>query len=76
MKETFHLQNLLYEGCAQNVKTALMMVDGVRAVHVHREELLADVLYDPPATPLQIREQLLLAGYLAEGSRAGGAAKL
>lgn len=74
MKETFHLQNVYLEGCAQNVKLALMMIDGVRAVHVHREELLADVLYDPPATPLQLREQLLLAGYLAERPQAGGEA--
>jgi copper chaperone CopZ len=72
LKETFHLQNVRLEGCAQNVKMAPMMIDGVRAVHVHREELLADVLYDPPATPLQLREQLLLAGYLAEDSDAGG----
>lgn len=72
MKETYHLQNVRLEGCAQNVQMALMMIDGVRAVHVHREELLADVLYDPPATPLQLREQLLLAGYLAEDSDAGG----
>lgn len=66
MKETFHLQNVKFEGCAQNVKMALMMVEGVRAVHVHREELLVDVLYDPPATGLQMREQLLMAGYLSE----------
>ena len=72
MKETLHLQNVLYDGCAQNVKMALLMIEGVRAVHVHREELLADVLYDPPAPPLQLREQLLLAGYLAEDSHAGG----
>jgi copper chaperone CopZ len=66
MKETFHLQNVNGEGCVQNVKMALGMIEGVRAVHVHREEQLADVLYDPPATPVQIREQLLMAGYLSE----------
>lgn len=74
MNETLHLQNVLYEGCAQNVKTALMMIEGVRAVHVRREELLADVLFDPPVTPLQLREQLLMAGYLAERQAKGGEA--
>lgn len=66
MKETIQLQNVFLEGCVQNVKMALMMIEGVKAGHVHREELLADVLYDPPATPLQLREQLFLGGYLAE----------
>jgi copper chaperone CopZ len=74
VNETLHLQNVLYEGCAQNVKTALMMIEGVRAVHVRREELLADVLYDAPATPHQLREQLLMAGYLAEGPATRGVA--
>lgn len=73
MKESIHLQNVHLEGCAQNVKMALMMIEGVKAVHVHREELLADVLYEPPATPLQLREQLLLAGYLAERPQTGEA---
>lgn len=66
MRATIHLQNVLYEGCAQNVRIALEMIDGVRAVQVNREELLAEVLYEEPATPLQMREQLLLAGYLAQ----------
>ena len=67
MKETIHLQNLILESCSENVKYALMMIEGVRAVHVHREDLIVDVLYDLPATPLQLREQLQMAGYLAEG---------
>lgn len=66
MRATIHLQNVRYEGCAQNVRTALQMIEGVKAVQVNREELLAEVLYDAPATPLQMREQLLVAGYLAE----------
>ncbi len=74
MKVSIHLQNVHLEGCALNVKMALMMIEGVKAVHVHREELLADVLYEPPATPLQLREQLLLAGYLAERPQAEGEA--
>ncbi len=64
---TIRLQNVLYEGCARNVETALKMIEGVRAVQVHREEQTADVLYEPPATPLAMREQLLMGGYLAEG---------
>ena len=67
MKATLHLQNVYSEGCVCNVKAALEMIEGVRAVQIHREELLADVLYDAPATPLQMREQLLMGGYLAEG---------
>lgn len=63
---TIHLQNVLYAGCVQNVEMALKMVEGVRAVHVHKAELTVDVLFEPPATPLAIREQLLLGGYLAE----------
>jgi hypothetical protein len=42
------------------------MIDGVKAVHVQKEELTVDVLFDSPATPLQMREQLLMGGYLAE----------
>lgn len=66
MRATLRLQNVRYEGCAQNVRTALEMIEGVRAVQVNREELVAEVLYDAHATPLQLREQLLVAGYLAE----------
>jgi len=62
LKESIHLQNVHLEGCAQNVKMALMMIEGVKAVHVHREELLADVLYEPPATPLQLREHCFWRG--------------
>ncbi len=42
------------------------MIDGVRVAHVHKEDLTVDVLYELPATPLEMREQLLLGGYLAE----------
>lgn len=66
MKETIHLQNVHCEGCVHNVKTALEMIEGVRVAHVHKEELTVDVLYEAPATPLQMREQLLLGSYLAE----------
>lgn len=66
MRITLHLQNVYLEGCAQNVRMALQMVEGVKAVHVHREELTADVLFEEPATPLKLREQLVTAGYLAE----------
>ncbi len=66
MRETIHLQNVHCEGCVSNVKTALEMIVGVKAVHVHKEELTVDVLFDSPATPLQMREQLLMGGYLAE----------
>ena len=68
MRATIHLQNVHYAGCAQNVKAALEMIEGVKAVQVNREELVAEVLYEAPATPLQMREQLLMAGYLAEGA--------
>ncbi len=63
---TIHLQNVHYEGCVQNVERALMMVEGVKAVQVHKAEPTVDVLFEPPATPLAIREQLILGGYLAE----------
>ena len=56
----------LYAGCVQNVEMALKMLEGVKAVQVHKEEQTVDVLFEPPATPLAIREQLLLGGYLAE----------
>jgi hypothetical protein len=42
------------------------MIEGVKAVQVNREEQLAEVLYEAPATALQLREQLLVAGYLAK----------
>ncbi len=63
---TIHLQHVLYAGCVQNVEMALKMVEGVKAVQVHKEERTVDVLFEPPATPLALREQLLLGGYLAE----------
>ena len=66
MKETIHLQNVHCNGSVHNVKTALEMIDGVRVAHVHKEDLTVDVLYELPATPLEMREQLLLGGYLAE----------
>lgn len=66
MKETIHLQNVHCEGCVHNVKTALEMIDGVKVAHVHKEDLVVDVLYEAPATPLEMREQLLMGGYLAE----------
>ncbi|MEQ1935793.1 MAG: heavy-metal-associated domain-containing protein [Fimbriimonadaceae bacterium] len=66
MRETIHLQNLFSDSCSQSVKYALMLLEGVRAVNVHREDLTVDVLFDPPATALEIREQLLMSGYLAE----------
>jgi copper chaperone CopZ len=66
MKETFHLQNVRGQGCVYNIQAALEMIEGVRAVQVHREELLVDVLYELPATPYQMREQLLSANYLSE----------
>lgn len=71
MRVTLHLQNVHLEGCAQNVRMALQMVEGVKAVQVHREELLADVLFEEPATDVQLREQLLMAGYLAEHKHGG-----
>ena len=77
MRVTIRLQNVLYSGCVENVRTALQMIEGVKAVQVNRDELIAEVLYDAPATPLQMREQLLVAGYLAEPhdtSAPGGAA--
>ncbi len=46
-----------------------MLIEGVRAVHVHRDELTVDVLFDLPATALEIREQLLMSGYLAENHK-------
>lgn len=67
MRATIHLQNVHCEGCAVNVRTGLQMIEGVKAVQVNREELVAEVLYEEPATPLQMRELLLLGGYLAEG---------
>jgi copper chaperone CopZ len=66
VRATIHLHNVRYAGCAQNVKTALQMIEGVKAVQVNREEQLAEVLYEAPATALQLREQLLVAGYLAK----------
>ena len=66
MRETIHLKNIPYEGCAQNVRVALGKIEGVRVVQVRREDLVAEVLYDPPATPLQMRELLLAGGYLAD----------
>ena len=45
---------------------ALEMIEGVRVAHVHKEALTVDVLYESPATPFAMREQLLLGGYLAE----------
>jgi copper chaperone CopZ len=66
---TIHLQNVLYAGCVHNVEMALKMVQGVRAVQVHKAEQTVDVLFEAPATPLAIREQLLLGGYLAEPDR-------
>ncbi len=66
MKETIQLQNVHCDGCVHNVKNALEMIDGVRVAHVHKEDLVVDVLYEAPATPLEMREQLLLGGYLAE----------
>lgn len=77
MRATIHLQNVHCEGCTENVRTCLQMIEGVKAVQVNRVELVAEVLYEEPATPLQMREQLLLGGYLAEGHgtspRGGGA---
>ena len=66
MKETIHLQNVHCEGCVHNVKTAIEMIEGVRVAHVHKLGLTVDVLYESPATPFAMREQLLLGGYLAE----------
>ena len=63
---TIHLQNVFNAGCIHNVEMALKMVEGVRAVQVHQAEQTVDVLFKSPATPLAIREQLLLGGYLAE----------
>lgn len=63
-----HLQNVYGEGCAQNVKLALEMIEGVKAVRVIKERMVADVLYEEPATPYAIRQQLLLGGYLAESN--------
>lgn len=65
MRTTLHLQNVLYEGCAQNIRVALEMIEGVRTVEVDRQALMATVLYDPPATVAQLREQLSRASYLA-----------
>ena len=66
MKETFKLQNVNHEGCAQNVKMCLMMIDGVQEVILNWDKRLVDVLFDAPATALRIREQLQVAGYLSE----------
>ncbi len=63
---TIHLQRVLYMGCVHNIETALKMLEGVKAVQVHQEEQTVDVLFEPPATPVEMREQLLLGGYLAE----------
>jgi len=61
-----HLQNVYGEGCAQNVKVALEMIEGVKAVRVIKDEMVAEVLYEDPATPYAMCEQLLLGGYLSE----------
>ena len=66
MRTTIHLQNVRCEGCAQNVRTALQMIEGVKTVRVDRKEQLAEMLYESPATLRQMREQLLVAGYLAK----------
>ena len=66
VKVTLRLQNVHAEGCVRNIEMALKLIEGVRAVHVHRDQLTADVLYEAPATPIQMREQLMLGGYLAE----------
>lgn len=66
MRTTILLQNVRCEGCAQSVRTALQMIEGVKTVRVDRNEQLAEVLYESPATVWQMREQLSVAGYLAE----------
>ena len=67
MRATIHLQNIVDAGCVANVRLGLEMIDGVKAVQVDRERKVAEVLFEEPATALDLREQLLTMGYLAEG---------
>jgi copper chaperone CopZ len=69
---SIHLQNIYGEGCVQNVKVALGLIEGVHAIHVDRDAKIAHISYEPPATPLAIREQLLSAGYLSEEKTGSG----
>jgi copper chaperone CopZ len=67
MRATIHLQNIVDSGCVSNVRFALELIDGVKAVQVDRDRKVAEVLYSAPATALDLRQQLLTMGYLAEG---------
>lgn len=69
MRVTLYLQNVRAEGCVQNIKVALQVLDGVKAVLAKRAGRTADILYESPATRFQMRGQLHKAGYSTRTER-------